>query len=479
MSKKKEQPSQASVQASIVISVVLAVSTLAFLWQIISLKMLPLTYAAAVGVILVVLVGLLVMLTMKLSGSVAPKVVSVFVAVLLILGIVVAHSAKSLLKQVSNVNVSVNAVAVYVPVDDPAETLEDAKDYTFGILAGLDRPNTDHALGVMEEELGVAVATKEYTNMFELADAVRGKEVDALLVNGAYLSILKDDDSYYGFPQEIRAIWTCEIQRELEAAPEIDEERNSFVVYISGNDSTGSLSSAGRSDVNILMAVNPDTGEIVLANTPRDYYVDLPIVSGAKDKLTHAGIYGVDVSMNTLATLYDVPVDYFVRMNFSGFVQIIDALGGVTVENDTAFTGRGEHFDVGEIDLTGERALVFVRERYAFSAGDRKRGENQAAVIRGVIKKVASPAILTGYTQILSAVAGAFETNMTQERIAELVQMQLSQGIDWKISTISADGANDVGPNYSMPNAHVYRMIPDEQSVAAVSQRLHEVLGLN
>ena len=221
-----------------------------------------------------------------------------------------------------------------------------------------------------------------------------------------------------------------------------------FVLYVSGNDSEGELKANGRSDVNMLIAVNPQTGKILLVNTPRDYYVNLPGI-GELDKLTHAGIYGVDESMKTLAELYGIPIQYYVKLNFTGFEEIIDALGGVTVESDVDFTVANWHYVVGENDLSGIEALAFARERYSFTTGDRQRGKNQQAVIRGVVKKVCSPAILTNYLDLLHAAEGTVETNMAMKDITALVKYQLDKGINWDIESISADGTGDQKYCYS------------------------------
>ena len=227
--------------------------------------------------------------------------------------------------------------------------------------------------------------------------------------------------------------------------------------------------------MNMLIAVNPQTGKILLVNTPRDYYVNLPGI-GELDKLTHAGIYGVDESMKTLAELYGIPIQYYVKLNFTGFEEIIDALGGVTVESDVDFTVANWHYVVGENDLSGIEALAFARERYSFTTGDRQRGKNQQAVIRGVVKKVCSPAILTNYLDLLHAAEGTVETNMAMKDITALVKYQLDKGINWDIESISADGTGDQKYCYSAGGSG-YVMMPDQASVDVVKAKLNEILN--
>ena len=226
----------------------------------------------------------------------------------------------------------------------------------------------------------------------------------------------------------------------------------------------GSIQARSRSDVNILAHVNTKTRQVLLVSTPRDFYVPLSISDGVPDKLTHAGIYGVNVSKDTLGMLYGIDIDYYFRVNFEGFEEIIDSLGGVTVDSEYSFTVGSHSFREGENDLNGKEALIFARERYSLPGGDRQRGKNQMAVIQGVINKVLSPEILKNYTSVLEAVEGNFETTVPYELVAELVRGQLEKGGSWDIITYSADGRGDSQIPYSM-SVYAYVMIPDQDTV--------------
>lgn len=252
-------------------------------------------------------------------------------------------------------------------------------------------------------------------------------------------------------------------------------------MYLSGIDSRSGLISKSRSDVNILAVINPDTRQVLLVSTPRDFYVPLPISNGVPDKLTHAGIYGVDVSIGTLEMLYGIDIDYYFRVNFSGFERIVDALDGVTVYSDVAFTSskysspdKTYYFTEGRNDLDGAAALVFARERYAFSDGDRRRGEHQMAVIKAVMEKAMSPTLLTNYTAIMESVSGSFETSMPYEKIAELVRNQLDNGGSWNIVSASVNGTNDYRVPYSL-STEAYVMIPDQATVDAAKLKIQQV----
>ena len=257
-----------------------------------------------------------------------------------------------------------------------------------------------------------------------------------------------------------------------------------FVIYLSGVDTRGELTENARSDVNILAAVNPVTKRVALVNTPRDYYVDLAGTS-SKDKLTHAGLYGVETSMETLGNLYGVNVDHYIRINFAGFISIIDALGGVDVYSDQAFTSVGSPgyydpttFVEGWNHLDGKSALAFARERHAFASGDIQRGINQMKVIDAMLNKIKSPALLMGFSKIMDAASDCFVTSFSQDQISALVRMQLSDFAEWDIESYTVTGTSSSSTKcYSAKGQKLYVMKPDDSSVSKAREMLASVLG--
>ena len=257
-----------------------------------------------------------------------------------------------------------------------------------------------------------------------------------------------------------------------------------FVVYLSGVDNRGELTEDARSDVNILAVVNPVTKRVALVNTPRDYYVDLA-GTDSKDKLTHAGLYGVETSMETLGNLYGIEVDEYVRINFAGFIDIVDALDGIDVYSDYTFTSVGSpgyydptDFVEGWNHLDGKAALAFARERHAFATGDIQRGINQMKVIDAMLEKIKSPALLTNYSRLLAAVADNFVTSLSSGQIAALVRMQLSDFAAWDIENCSVTGSSSSSTHcYSAQGQKLYVMTPDEASVDAAKALIQSVLS--
>ena len=257
-----------------------------------------------------------------------------------------------------------------------------------------------------------------------------------------------------------------------------------FVVYLSGVDNRGELTENARSDVNILAVVNPVTKQAALINTPRDYYVDLAGTE-SKDKLTHAGLYGVETSMATLGNLYGVDVDHYIRINFAGFISIIDAIGGVDVYSDQAFTSVGSPgyydpttFAEGWNHLDGKSALAFARERHAFKTGDIQRGINQMKVIDAMANKLKSPALLMSFSNLMDAAADCFVTSFSQEQISALVRMQLGDLASWDIQSYTVTGSGAKSSKcYSAKGQSLYVMKPDENSVNEAKALIAAVLG--
>ena len=249
-----------------------------------------------------------------------------------------------------------------------------------------------------------------------------------------------------------------------------------YVIYISGIDTYGDIATTSRSDVNILAVVNPTDKKVLLVTTPRDYYVQLNGITGVKDKLTHAGIYGVDKSKATLEDLYSTKVDYTVRINFSSLLKLVDAVGGITVASDQAFSAGGYNFVAGPNNLDAKQALAFARERYSFSEGDRQRGKNQQRVIEALISKLSQPQMALKLPAILSATNGAFQTNASRNEINAIIQQQLSGAGGWSTESISVDGTGTSAPTYSMGSQLLYVMIPNYATVEAAKVKINTYL---
>lgn len=471
-----------------VITIIVIMLSVVFMGLLAMTKMVPTIYMLIIGIVLAVIaaiIWLLVWHTRYTGRFIGGTVLAVIMIAILAFGGFYINKTRSAISNISGETTEVTQMAVYVKNDDAADSVEATAGYTYGILSSLDRENTDGAVAHLNSEFGTEVQTKEYAGLTELADGILNGEVNAMLLNSGYLSVYEDMDGYTDFSTKIKEVGTVDVESTIQSAEEstpIEPITTAnggkvYTIYLSGIDTRGEMTAKSRSDVNIIATVNTDTHEILLVSTPRDYFVPLSISGGAPDKLTHAGIYGIDVCMDTLGMLYDIDINYYFRINFGGFVKVIDALGGITVNSDYDFDSKnilGYHFNKGENYVNGEQALIFARERYAFQEGDRQRGKNQMEVIRGVVKKALSPEILTSYSSILSSLDGCFGTNITYEEIAQILQQQLTNGGDWTIVSYSVNGTGATEKPYSM-SQKAYVMVPDYNTVDKAKSLMEKV----
>ena len=339
-----------------------------------------------------------------------------------------------------------------------------------------DNENIQKLIADIKTSQSKELTVEQSTSYLAAYTSLVSGEAKAIVLNSVFENIIESE--YPDYASKIRKIYTKNITKEV-AAPKVSKNK-SFNVYVSGIDTYGPISSVSRSDVNILMTVNQDSKKILLTTTPRDSYV--PIADGGnnqKDKLTHAGIYGVDSSIHTLENLYGVDINYYVRLNFTSFLKLIDLLGGVDVYNDQEFTSRhGKfHFPVGNVHLDSEQALGFVRERYSLADGDRDRGRNQQKVIVAIIQKLTSTEALKNYSDILQGLQDSLQTNMPIETMMDLVNTQLESGGSYKVNSQDLKGTGRMGlPSYAMPDSNLYMMEIDDSSLAAAKSAIQDVM---
>lgn len=483
--------------AGIFLTILFAGITGIFVLFVAQTGLLPAKYLAAVGAVFAVLVLIVAVLVWNVEHWIRfciGTLLAVVLVMLMAVGSIYIRRGVSALEGITEVRKEVSNLVVYVKQEDAASSLEDTKEYQFGILEMLDRTNTDAMVEQINGDLGTEIQTKEFPGIGQLVDALLDGSVNAIIMNEAYFNIITEMEGYENTAELIRdvtvkAVETVVTEPATEAV-EADESGASsgaekasaatkkddhiYTILISGIDYRGGLVAKSNSDVNIVVTVNTETKQALLINTPRDYYVPLSISGGQRDKLTHAGIYGIDCCMDTLEMLYDTEIDYYFRVNFSGLQDIVDALGGVNVYSEYTFDAGGYQFYEGYNYMDGAQALAFSRERYSFATGDRQRGKNQMAVIQAVINKALSPEMLTNFTSLLSALEGSFEMNIPYSLIVKLVREQLDEGGTWTMQTYSVNGSDGNDVPYSMSQS-VYVMIPDESTVEKAKELIQQV----
>ena len=456
-----------------------ALVSVIFMVLVFLVDILPMKYVLAAGGVFLILWAFAA-ISQKFRGTrILGKIFAIIMILVLTLGSVYLWKAHDVMDELTTgQEYVVTEMAIVVRQDSAAAGLQDLDGGTFGILATMNREQTDDTMANLEGQYSTGVIKVEYEGFLEQVRALYDGSVDAIVMNEAFRDIILETYPDFNTATRVLDAFTHkeEVKKEEKPKKEVNVSEETFTVFLSGNDSYGTVSLAdGRTDVNILATVNPKTKQILLTTTPRDYYVVQPVY-GSRDKLTHAGLWGVDCSMETLENLYDIEIDYYARVNFSGFRDIIDALDGVEVYSDYAFTtSDGQHyFDYGYNYVYGEAALSFVRERYAFAAGDAQRGRNQMAMIQAIINKITSPAILTNYMDLMSSLSSCFITDIPRGKISDLVKMQLDEGGSWNIVSYTVAGAT--GSEYCPAlGAYASIMYENEEAIAEAKALMQAV----
>lgn len=394
-----------------------------------------------------------------------------------ILGTLAVSKLYGTISAITTVNKINVLLEVYVPAEDPAQYIQDAAGYTFALAETTEAEDAEKALAELERIFGDSVTAVTYPSSFALIDALYAGEVDAIILNSSYLSVLDSLEGYGDFTDQARVIHEYIIEKEvIVEEPVQNTGSSSFLLYISGNDARKQLLADGGSDVNILAAVNPEAKQVLLVNTPRDYYVENPAGDGARDKLSHCGLNGIQNCISAMSGLYGHEIDYYARINFTGFKTLVDAVGGVTIYSDVAFKAGNYYIQKGENYLDGEHALAFARERKALAGGDNDRGKNQMKLISALIDQLSASTLLVNYADILDSLEGMFSTSMPPEVISQLVQAQLMDMSGWDVLSFAVTGDNGNDSCWAVGGGYGYVMYPHENMVNHASDLIGRVL---
>lgn len=458
-----------------------AIVSVVFLGMLQIIGIIPMKYIVIIGVLALIFFGITFATQLNRKGrAIGGKILSLFLIALTATGSFYIGKMNGVFEKTTNASYKIDNMVVAVLAKDSARQLSDTKEYTFGVQYKMGGSDVEDAVKYINEELGAEIKLVEFDSIQAQAEALHDKKVDAIIYNEGYTEHL--NEAFIGYKRNVRIVYNHKIKKELSnAVAEQNIKTEPFSVYISGIDVYGEIEQTSRSDVNIIATVNPNTHQILLITTPRDYYVPIPGVSGGKkDKLTHAGNHGVDVSMATLEELYKTTIPFFVRINFTSLIEIVDQLGGVDVYSEYEFrTSRNsEHvMDVyqGINHFNGEEALAFSRERENVPGGDNQRGKNQQAVITAMIKKMISPQMLLKASGIMDSVAGNVETNMADKQIQNLIKNQLNKGGSWNIYSVAAEGEGGKDYCYSAPGQLLYVTYPDTTSIENIEELINRV----
>lgn len=493
MSKNPNQRSLGFTIFAIVLSIVLVATAGIMVYEILKLEILPSNILMPVILVIILFSLILLLLINFCAHGLATKIIFSFLVILISvaygLGDYYLYSTASTLNTVTEQAAkSKNTVSLIVMAESTKEDVQDINGSKIGVLTNINKEGTKKSLNDISKQ-NIGYSTEKFDNVPAMLQALYEGEVDAIILNEAYRSNVSEIENYGNFNNETKVIhqtvyYTKEANNSLAVS---DITSKPFTILITGNDSFGTLDEVSRSDVNMIVTINPLTSTILMTSIPRDAFVtevcdDYACNYGVEDKLTHTGIYGADTTKDTLENLLDIDINYIFRVNFSSMIDIVDALGGIDIDvaegmavsrfySDSTLEGVHE----GQNHLNGKRALAYSRERKAYLDGDVQRARNQQQVLQAMLKKASSPEIITKYSNILKAVGKAFDTNMTTKEITSFIKYQLQASPSWKFEQYVLKGENTlkVSPELGMEVSAV-ELYP--YSIQTASEKIDAVL---
>lgn len=461
------------------------ITTVLLLFFIFKLNILPTTYAVMVGMIFVLL-GFINYALMKPNKKehhhktkpreIVGKVISLLLSVLMVFGSVMINKGYSTLDDITNSNTKSAHYAIVVLKSSKINSLSELQNESIEYCLQYDKEKDMNQVIAEAKKKESSLNFDVAMTYSKLGDDLYNNTVNAILINTAYNGMF--EDNHPDFQNEVKEIWTSDIETKVkDFSTRVSVTNTPFIIYISGIDTYGSITTVSRSDVNMIVTVNPNTKKILLTSIPRDYYVTLANMK-KKDKLTHSGIDGPENTVKTMAQFLGTDINYYARVNFTSLVTMVDALGGITVNVDRDFSAGGYTYKLGLQQMNGKEVLAYSRERYSFADGDNVRVKHQQDVLMAMLNKMMSSAVITNYTSVLTAVSGCFETNMASSDITDLIKMQINDNASWtfKQKQFTGTGVMQTGGAY-MPDSKLYYMIPNDDSVKENLQAIKDVLN--
>ncbi|MBR4164578.1 MAG: LCP family protein, partial [Solobacterium sp.] len=502
MSKQETRRQKKHIRASLYWFVSLLAAVL-FLIVFYFMPMLPNKWAFVAGTILLFLLIITGYFSFRKGKSkkLAIKIINLLITAALLVGSIILPNIKTRVSEVIETNTpkeNVINMNLYVMSDkyidenpslhiqypsqksDSLEDLQQYKDSTFITTLTIDSDYQLEALDLLRESIGREdIELYDAQSLQEAGEKLYAGE-GVMLMSEVYASMLPDMEGFEDFEEDTRILYTIEVPEVVQEIKRTDVALTTqpFSVFFGGNDQEGELKLSGRTDVDMVVTVNPKTHQIAICSMPRDSYIPNPAYGNRPDKLTHLGVTGLDNTLRGLGNVLNVDIDNYILINFTTYKQIIDAIGGVDVNNPYAFdyTWDDYSYPEGMIHLDGQAALYYVRERYNLPNGDFDRNMHQQIVMRAIIEKVASPTVITRFNSILNALEGTFLTNLSDTSIYSFCQMQLEEGIEWNIVNYRSLG--DVGNAIcaAAPGQALSVVYPYKNQVDFMAQVINDVI---
>lgn len=403
------------------------------------------------------------------------------ISAILIFAITNASNVFDFISAITSGGYQIEQFYVIVKSDSSYESIEDLTSQTVAIY---DDSSDSYTYALEQLNSVASLTTASYPNFLDASTALLNGNTESLLLHASFKEIVSDSIPNFS-SENIKIIYTIEKKTPLsQTISNVDVKNEAFNVLITGIDTSGDIATVSRSDVNMIATINPKTHKILLTSIPRDYYVQLHGTTGLKDKLTHSGLYGADMTRQTIEDFMNIKIDYYVRVNFDTIINVVDTIGGISINSDTQLYLKANDwsnkycwYDYGENFVDGDCALRFARERKSYATGDVHRVQNQQEVLSAIINKVSSDkSILMNYENLLNALRGGFQTNMPTEKIYDLTNLQLDEMPSWQIERINLTGFESHEYTYSIPSQLLYVFLEDEESINAATDKIRKTM---
>lgn len=484
---------------AILLSIVMIVLMAFFAYQLIKMDILPQNLFIPV-ILIFVLISLILILWINLMahGVVSKVFAMIFVLLYTVsmgIGNFYVYKTDGFMQKVTDHKIGdvKNTVSIIVMDDSNIKDLSSLKGKKVGRLNNVDKVGTNKLLKSVKKKKGSNYfKTKKFDGALSEVEALYNGEIDAMILNESYRGNVTSVEEYEHFSTETRVVYSTSYYttKKNDSLVVSDITKNPFTILISGNDTTGDVSELSRSDVNMLVTINPKTSTILLTSMSRDTYVetvcdadgDTACPEGQMDKITHTGIYGLNTTRQTVEKFYDLKVNYSFRVNFTSVIDVVDALDGIDLnveegeQCDLFWANMKPGLPVGLHHVDGETALAFARERKAYVDGDYQRVRNQQKVMQAIINRAISSSALVNYTSFINSLESAFETNMTYDEITDLIKYELQAKPDWKFETYQISGLGDELMCASLGQAASVQ-VPDLNTVRIAREKIEAVMN--
>lgn len=464
---------------SLFVDILLFISLVLFFANLFEINILPIKYTVEFLIIFILINMIFMLVNLKFYKKkvliIILDIISILLMCIFIFATLKIAETNSFFNRNSSEKVEITNYYVVVRKNSNYDKIYDIRKKDVYIFN--DEVNYGQIIGKLNDKVSVNINNE--MDLLEMGNKLLNNSISIIFVSDANYNLL--NENIEGFENNTKKLYTISLESKLQdISKDAKVTKESFNIYISGIDTYGKISTKSRSDVNIVMTINPVDKKILLTSIPRDYYVQLHGTTGYKDKLTHAGVYGINMSIQTVEDLLDLDINYYLRVNFNTLIDVVDELDGIEIYSDiefTPWTNKSCKFKKGYQTVDGKCALAFARERYSYSTGDRHRGENQQQVITQIINKAtSSKKIITNYSNILDALDGSFQTSLSSDEIYAIIKMQISDMAKWKIESISLNGFDSSNYTYSYGTQKLYVMEPNQDTVTKAQEKIYETM---